>query len=238
MIRLSFKAPALALACLLAAPTFATPISYEMVTVSSPRNADNGSVAYSYQIGKYEVTIGQYAAFLNAVAMTDTYRLYNERMATDLNVAGISQAGSSGSYTYSVIDTDYSSTRPTTTSANRPITYVSWFDAARFANWMANGQPTGEQSSTTTENGVYDLTGPWVGRTSGNAVAKNVVIRIRVLPPPSTSQRRTSGTRPPIFRRITVELACRATMITPHRATRLQATRSGVPRIRRTTSLT
>ena len=27
-----------------------------------------GSVAYTYEIGKYEVTLSQYAAFLNAVA--------------------------------------------------------------------------------------------------------------------------------------------------------------------------
>jgi len=54
-------------------------------------------------------------------------------------------------------------------SANRPITYVSWFDSARFANWMANGQPTGAQGFTTTENGAYNLN----GATSGNAVAKN-----------------------------------------------------------------
>jgi formylglycine-generating enzyme required for sulfatase activity len=54
-------------------------------------------------------------------------------------------------------------------SANRPITYVSWFDSARFANWMANGQPTGAQGSTTTENGAYNVN----RATSGNAVAKN-----------------------------------------------------------------
>jgi hypothetical protein len=39
------------------------------------------------------------------------------------------------------------------TAANRPITYVSWFDAARFANWMTNGQGSGS-----TETGAYDLT--------------------------------------------------------------------------------
>ena len=91
-----------------------------------------GGVAYNYSIGKYDVTVGQYTAFLNAVAATDTYSLYNGSMASDPNVAGISQNGSSGSYTYSVIG-----------SANHPITYVSWGDAARFSNWLNNGQPTG-----------------------------------------------------------------------------------------------
>ena len=53
---------------------------------------------------------------------------------------------------------------------NRPITYVSWWDSARFANWLANGQPTGAQTSTTTENGAYNVN----GATSGNAPARNV----------------------------------------------------------------
>ena len=46
-----------------------------------------------------------------------------------------------------------------TDRANRPVNYVSWGDAARFANWLHNGQPTGEQNDHTTEDGVYDLNG-------------------------------------------------------------------------------
>jgi formylglycine-generating enzyme required for sulfatase activity len=67
-------------------------------------------------------------------------------MATDGNVAGIHQNGSSGGYTYSVIG-----------SANHPITYVNWFDAARFANWLYNGQPNGAEGVNTTETGSYNL---------------------------------------------------------------------------------
>jgi len=166
MARFSLRAFSLwpaALACLVAAPAGA--VSIDMVTVGNAGNANDtaggyGSVAYDYQIGKFDVTIGQYTAFLNAVAATDTYSLYNSSMGTDLNIAGISRTGGSGSYTYSVLG-----------SANRPITYVSWFDSARFANWMANGQPTGSQTSTTTENGAYDVN----QATSGNAVAKNAI---------------------------------------------------------------
>jgi formylglycine-generating enzyme required for sulfatase activity len=149
--------------CLLATPALA--VTLDMVTVGNAGNANDsggggiGAVAYDYQIGKYDVTIGQYTAFLNAVATTDTYSLYNSSMGTDLNMAGISRAGGSGSYSYSVIG-----------SANRPIIYVSWFDSARFSNWMANGQPTGLQTSTTTENGAYNVN----GATTGNRVAKNV----------------------------------------------------------------
>jgi hypothetical protein len=92
---------------------------YDLVTVGNAGNAADtttyGGVAYEYQIGKYDVTIGQYTEFLNAVAATDTYSLYNTSMATDLNVAGISRTGSSGSYTYSVINNGGD-------SSNRPIT--------------------------------------------------------------------------------------------------------------------
>ena len=159
--------------CLLAVSVLAAPITIDMVTVGNLGNANDttgyGAVNYEYQIGKYDVTIGQYTAFLNAVAKTDTYSLYNTSMETDLNVAGILRAGSSGSYAYSV--TGPSGTTPAGASSpgNRPITYVSWWDAARFSNWMANGQPTGAQSSTTTENGAYNVN----GATTGNAPGKN-----------------------------------------------------------------
>lgn len=143
--------------------------TYSLVTVANPNNESDvltgfGSVAYIYQIGKYDVTIAQYTVFLNAVAKTDTYDLYNPQLATDLNSAGISRIGNSGSYVYTIINNGGS-------SANRPITYVNWLDAARFANWMANGQPSGSQNNSTTENGAYNLN----GEMSGNAVIKNLI---------------------------------------------------------------
>ena len=36
-----------------------------------------GAVDYAYNIGTYEVTNAQYVEFLNAVAKTDGYGLYN-----------------------------------------------------------------------------------------------------------------------------------------------------------------
>ena len=125
--------------------TNAHAVSIDMATVGNQGNVGQthnygsfggsltfGAVNHSYRIGKQEVTISQYSAFLNAVAATDTYSLYNAGMASDGNISGIRQNGFSGNYTYSVIG-----------SPDRPITYVSWFDAARFANWMANGQGRG-----------------------------------------------------------------------------------------------
>ncbi|PHY02038.1 MAG: hypothetical protein CK530_08195, partial [Planctomycetaceae bacterium] len=145
------------------APVTPALLAMSMVTVGNVGNAADttsyGAVSYSYQIGAYDVTGSQYAAFLNAVGSTDTYALYNPDMGTDTNVAQISQSGSSGSYTYAVLNG----------TGQRPITYVSWFDCARFSNWMSNGQPSGAQTSTTTENGTYNVN----GATSGNAVAAN-----------------------------------------------------------------
>ena len=122
-----------------------------------------GGVNYEYQIGKYEVTAGQYTGFLNSVAATDTFGLYNASMDSSSHNHGcqIQRSGSSGSYTYSVAS-DY---------ANRPVNYVSWYDTLRFSNWLHNGQPTGSQTAATTEDGAYDMSlGSGVVRKAGAQV--------------------------------------------------------------------
>jgi len=58
----------------------------------SGNSAGQGAVAYNYNIGKYEVTAGQYTEFLNAVAKTDTYGLYNANMWSDSRAARFSRA--------------------------------------------------------------------------------------------------------------------------------------------------
>ena len=134
--------------------SFVTPafgvVAIDYVTVGNPGNAADttgyGAVAYTYQIAKYETSISQYAEFLNAKAKSDPYGLWNIMM-TDGKIVGIGRSGASGSYTYSVIG-----------SGNRPISCVSWFDAARFVNWMHNGQGNGS-----TETGAYTLNGAMSG---------------------------------------------------------------------------
>jgi formylglycine-generating enzyme len=140
--------------------------SLEMVTVGNPGNAGElsgpsaggrgfdgicGSVDYAYKMGKFEVTAGQYCEFLNAVAKTDTYGLYSPYMNTMYFFYGcnIVREQSNGRYSYSVAPD----------GANRPVNLVSWGDAARFCNWLTNGQPTGDQDLTTTEDGSYYLNG-------------------------------------------------------------------------------
>ena len=151
------------------APATSSPqVTYEAVRVGDAGNSADitgrGAVDHDFSIGKYEVTIGQYTAFLNAVAATDDHDLYSPMMTKALNTAGIERTGAPGSYSYEVMENDGS-------SADRPIAFVSWFDAARFANWMGNGQPRGGQTATTTEDGAYAL----AGRTAGTAPAANKV---------------------------------------------------------------
>ena len=142
-------------AVLLAGGAVQAKIIIDTVSVGDPGNAADttgyGAVAYSYNIGKYEVTAGQYTALLNAVAATDTYGLYATIMDTANSPYGcnIKRTGSSGSYSYSVAS-DW---------ANRPVNLVSFWDSCRFANWLTNGQPMGVQDATTTERGAYTLDG-------------------------------------------------------------------------------
>ncbi len=163
-------------------------VTYSLVDVGNANNASDttgfGSVPYVYKIGKYEVTVANYAAFLNAVAKTDTYGLWNNAMQASANIAGITRSGSQGSYVYAAMakESGTDAYSPTGTppfrtvlgqdSANYPITYVSWFNAARFANWMANGQPVGAQDATTTEDGAYKVSG---ATTKGAAPGKNTI---------------------------------------------------------------
>ncbi len=138
----------------------ASAVTIQWSAVGDPGNAADpatgslyGAVAYNYSIDKYEVTDSQYAAFLNAVAATDTYGLYNANMGSQV-YGGITQSGSPGLYSYSV-KSGYD---------NLPVNYVSWGDAARFANWLQNGQPglggpAVAQDAASTEDGSYALNG-------------------------------------------------------------------------------
>ena len=138
-------------------------ITIETVPVGNPGNAGElsgsgaggygvdricGAVPYDYNIGKYEVTAGQYTVFLNAVAGVDTYALYNSDMWSSsygCNIERYAGSGTSGEpYQYRVAS-DY---------ANRPVNYVSWGDSVRFANWLTNGQ-----GNVSTEIGAYTLNG-------------------------------------------------------------------------------
>ena len=136
----------LLLAALCCAPVHA--VTFDWATVGNAGNAADpetgfGAVSYNYAISKTEVTNAQYTAFLNAVDPTGTnaLALYNGSMAG--NFGGIElQAGNADGSKY-------------VAQAGReqnPVTFVSFFDAMRFTNWLHNGQGSGD-----TETGAYTI---------------------------------------------------------------------------------
>ncbi len=137
---------------LIPATSLGASISIQTQPVGSPGNLSdpatgNGAVAYNYRMGTFDVTNTQYAAFLNAKASaSDPNGLWDPAMDPTINTSpgGImrNNAGGGG-FTYTV----------TPGRENEPAVYVSWLDALRFANWMTNGQGTGD-----TESGTYVIT--------------------------------------------------------------------------------
>jgi formylglycine-generating enzyme required for sulfatase activity len=152
-------------------------VDIDLVTIGNPGNAGElsgsgaggsgvdricGAVSYEYKIGKYEVTAGQYTEFLNAVAGVDTNNLYIFYMARTDYGCGISQTGGGtvgNPYTY-LVDPNF---------INRPVNYVTYWNACRFVNWLHNNQPTGAQGVGTTETGAYTLT--------NNGIVNNTITR-------------------------------------------------------------
>ena len=119
-----------------------------------------GAVPYDYRIGKFEITATQYAEFLNAVAKEDTNHLYSELEDANWLARTIDRFGEPGNYVY----------RPVADATNWPVNYTNFWEAARFANWMHNGQPVGLQDENTTEDGAYTLTPESI---ANNSVTRN-----------------------------------------------------------------
>lgn len=145
--------------------TSASAVTIPTVPVGNPGNTADpltgnlyGGVAYAYRIGTTEVTNAQYAAFLNAKAASDPLGLYNPGMDSDPR-GGITRSGSDGSYTYAT----------KTNMSDKPVNYVSWYDAIRFANWLHNGQGSGD-----TETGAYTILGGTPTPSNGLSITRNV----------------------------------------------------------------
>ncbi len=146
-----------------------SPLQFSLLVVGNPGNpADQtsngsfGSVGYEYSVSRTETIVAQYVQFLNAVAryVPDDTRydylrdLWDPEMQ-DGHVIGsqINRSGSlsTGGYVYSAaLGAD-----------QLPIANVSWFNAARFVNWLNNGQPTSATflADPGTETGAYTLNG-------------------------------------------------------------------------------
>ena len=106
---------------------------------------DYGTVKYDYSIAKTETTVADYVQFLNAVARyvpdNGQYKYLLNLWNPDMEAAPpshsvigsqIIRTGTSGNWTYAAAPG----------ADQLPIANVSWFNAARFVNWLANGQPT------------------------------------------------------------------------------------------------
>ncbi len=100
-----------------------------------------GAVAYPFMIGKYEITAGQWAAFLNAVDQLgfNALGLYDASSGVSF-----SQFGLPGSKYGTFIFGDLF-----------PVSNVTIFDAMRFCNWLHNGA----HGAADTESGAYLLLG-------------------------------------------------------------------------------
>ena len=115
-------------------------VEIEWVTVgdagNKPDRTGHGAVAYAFQISKLEVTVGQYAEFLNAVAAKgDPNTLWNAGQKID-------RTGASGAFRYAA----------RSTHEREPVMQVRFLDAMRFANWLHHGGGQGD-----TETGAYRL---------------------------------------------------------------------------------
>lgn len=149
--------------------TLTLPLSFRICTINNPlplhtgnyvlvTNANNnddpdtgfGATSYEYYIRKYPITVKEYCRFLNCVAGTQgdftTYDLFNSAIS---GYDGLSYANINDTITFTVNPyMDY-----------KPISSVSWFNAARYVNWLHNGMSSGNRpSNTTTESGVYTIT--------------------------------------------------------------------------------
>lgn len=145
----------------LGAPVTALATTIPTVPVGDVGNANDstgfGAVNYAYRIGTTEVTNAQYADFLNAKAKSDPLGLYSTSMGNEVR-GGIARTGVSPNFSYEV----------KTDMANKPVNYVTWYAAIRFANWLNNGQGAGD-----TETGAYTLDGSSPTPSNGDIISRN-----------------------------------------------------------------
>lgn len=148
------------------------------VRVSNPNNSGDpinqykGSVPYEYDIARTELSNAQYCAFLNAVAtVADPYNLFNKNMETGV-CGGIERVKDSVGVRYI----------PKPGWENKPIVYISFYDLARYANWMHYGCPNNGVSEIGTTEGAanqeaYDTSDFELVRSGRKLAYKNFGVR-------------------------------------------------------------
>jgi formylglycine-generating enzyme required for sulfatase activity len=158
-----------AAALLISMVSSAHAVTISWVTVGDPGNAADdttyGAVAGSFQIMKFEWTNSQYVDYLNAVDPdgANPNSVYNADMGANVR-GGISFD------TNAISGSKYAAR---TNMGDKPVNYVSWWDAARVANWLQNGAQT--YGSTDSSANAPQNTGAYTTGTvtSGTAPAVN-----------------------------------------------------------------
>jgi sulfatase modifying factor 1 len=146
----------------------------QIITGSNPGNpastpAGAGSVSTPFAMAKTETTNSQYLDFLNAVDPngTNPNQVYSAGLSGDSTNGGIVfTSGAAAGSKYSIRSGSSSTGFGFT---NMPVSYVTWFSAARFANWLHNGQLSGTAGTASMETGAYTLN----NATTGSIVARN-----------------------------------------------------------------
>ena len=132
----------------LAASVSAEAVSFDFVHVGNAGNAADaetglGAVPYDFAISKTEVTNAQYSSFLNHVdpTGTDPFGLYYPEMRRGFGGIEFREGNADGNKYVARFGRE-----------QNPVTYISFLDAMRFANWLHNGQGAGD-----TETGAYTV---------------------------------------------------------------------------------
>ena len=154
----------------LATVAFGVTVDYATVgNAGNPANTNGwGAVSDVFKISKYETSNTQYVEFLNKVdaAGTNPNGVYSSLMGSDA-LGGITfNAGASSGSKYAVKSGSPAGSPAGTSYGSMPVLFTTWFSAARFANWLQNGQQT---SAASMETGAYTLN----NQTSGAIVARN-----------------------------------------------------------------
>ncbi len=144
-------------------------VTIDWVTVGNAGNGDDttgyGGVSQAYRIMSYEWTNTQYTEFLNKIDPqgTNPNSVFNSNMGSNARGGILNTGGVDGAHY--VLKTDM---------GNKPVNYVSWFDAARVSNWLHNGAQT--YGSTDATASAPQNTGAYTVGTSvsGTPPAKNV----------------------------------------------------------------
>lgn len=160
---------AIAMACV---GPMAFGVTIDYATVGNPGNLPNtngwGAVPDTFSIARYETTNAQFTEFLNKVdaAGTNPNGVYKTLMGSDANGGIIFNAAAASGSKYAVKAGGPAGSPAGTSYGNMPVVFVSWFTAARFANWLHNGQ---QSDAASMEHGVYTL----ANQTSGEIPPRN-----------------------------------------------------------------